>query len=114
MFKTKKYLNNRKVAEAVNRSLSGSDDSIDKRGQREILAQIEVWKAQEYDLYFKFYKLRSWGKRSAESRRQLIQRFRNSVDPLFYLSSFQTLSRKSPVSSQPPGIFPFPDNVFLK
>ena len=51
MFKTKKYLNNRKVAEAVNRSLS------------------------------------------------------NSVDPLFYLSSFQTLSRKPPVSSQPPGVF---------
>ena len=43
MFKTKKYLNNRKVAEAVNRILS------------------------------------------------------NSVDPLFYLSSFQTLSRNPPV-----------------
>ena len=55
-FKTKKYPNNRKVAEAVNRFLS------------------------------------------------------NSVDPLFYLSSFQTLSRKPPVPSQPPGDFSLSGN----
>jgi len=51
MFKTKKYLNNRKVAEAVSRILS------------------------------------------------------YSVDPLFYLSSFQTLSRKPRCLSQTPGFF---------
>ena len=55
MFKTKKYLNNRKVAEAVSRILS------------------------------------------------------NSVDPLFYLSSFQNPFAEIPGAwSQPPGIFPSP------
>jgi len=44
-------------------------------------------------MYFKFFNLQSWGKRSGSRRRRLIQRFRYSVDPLFYLSSFQTLSR---------------------
>ncbi len=54
MFKTKKYLNNRKVAEAVSRLLS------------------------------------------------------NSVDPLFYLSSFQTLSREPRCLVTATGVFPFP------
>ena len=52
MFKTRKYLNNRKVAEAVNRFLS------------------------------------------------------NSVDPLFYLSSFQTLSRRTRCLVTATGFFP--------
>jgi len=61
MFKTKKYLNCRKVAEAVNRILS------------------------------------------------------NSVDPLFYLSSFQNPFAETPgVWSQIPGIFPFPVRIFRK
>ena len=33
-------------------------------GCPEILAQIEVWKTQEYWMYFKFFKLNSWDKRS--------------------------------------------------
>ena len=44
-------------------------------------------------MYFLFFKLHSWGKRFGSSRRRFIQRFHISVDPLFYLSSFQTLSR---------------------
>ena len=64
MFKTKKYLNNRKVAEAVNRILSRKRSSV------------------------------------------VIQ---YSVDPLFYLSSFQNPFAEIPgVWSQPPGIFPLP------
>ena len=37
--------------------------------------QIEVWKSQEYFVYFKIFKPISWGKRPAERRCRLIQRF---------------------------------------
>ena len=37
--------------------------------------QIEVWKSQEYFVYFKIFKPISWGKRPAERRSQFIQRF---------------------------------------
>ena len=37
--------------------------------------QIEVWKSQESFTYFKIFKPISWGKRPAERRRRLIQRF---------------------------------------
>ena len=56
---------------------AGSDEKIGKSGQREILLQIKVWKTQEYFVYFKFFKLRLWGKRSAERRRRFFQRFPN-------------------------------------
>ena len=37
--------------------------------------QIEVWKSQEYFVYFKIFKPISWDKRPAERRSRLIQRF---------------------------------------
>ena len=39
------------------------------------MPQIKVWKTQEYFVYFKFFKLHSWGKRSVSCRRRFIQRF---------------------------------------
>ena len=36
------------------------------------MAQMKVWKTQEYFVYFAFFKLHSWDKRSAEGRRHLI------------------------------------------
>ena len=39
--------------------------------------QIEVWKSQEYFVYFKIFKPISWGERPAERRSRLIQRFLN-------------------------------------
>ena len=44
-------------------------------GQRGILFQIEIWKSQESFTYFKIFKPISWGKRPAERRSRLIQRF---------------------------------------
>ena len=34
---------------------AGSTDSISKSGWREIFWQVEVWKTQEYFVYFKFF-----------------------------------------------------------
>ena len=34
---------------------TGSTDSISKSGWREIFWQVEVWKTQEYFVYFKFF-----------------------------------------------------------
>jgi len=53
----------------------GSDDEIGKSDWLEILAQIKVWKTQEYCMYFKFFKLQSWVKGSAKHRRRFNQRF---------------------------------------
>ena len=39
------------------------------------MAQIKVWKAEEYFVYFQLFKLKSWGKRSR--RRQFVYRLRN-------------------------------------
>ncbi|MBQ3542649.1 MAG: hypothetical protein IJA45_05920, partial [Oscillospiraceae bacterium] len=41
---------------------------------REILTQIKVQKTKEYCMYFEFYELKSWGKRSANNRRRFNQR----------------------------------------
>jgi hypothetical protein len=35
---------------------------------------MKVWKTEEYWMYFPFFKLHSWGKRSAVRRRRFIQR----------------------------------------
>ena len=51
-----------------------TDDSFGKSGWREILAQVKVPKTQEYFVYFKFFKLHSWAKRSASRRRRMDQR----------------------------------------
>ena len=46
----------------------GSKEEICKSYQREVLAQIEGWKPQEYFVYFKVFNPMSWGKRSVDSR----------------------------------------------
>ena len=38
---------------------------------------MKVWKTEEYWMYFPFFKLHSWGKRSAVRRRRFIQRLLN-------------------------------------
>ena len=53
----------------------GSSEQIRKSGQREILLQGNVWKTQEYFVYFKFSKRQNCGKRSDERRRGFVQRF---------------------------------------
>ena len=52
-----------------------SGEQIGKRCGGEILAQIKVWKAEEYFVYFQLFKLKCWGKRSR--RRQFVYRLRN-------------------------------------
>ena len=44
----------------------GSKEEIRKSYQREVLAQIEGWKPQEYFVYFKVFNLMSWGQRSVD------------------------------------------------
>ena len=39
-----------------------------KEIRREILTQAKVWKMREYFVYFPFFILHDWGKRSAEAR----------------------------------------------
>ena len=56
-----------------------SSDSIRKSGQRGILFQIKVWKSQESFTYFKIFKPTSRGKRPAERRSRLIQRFQTKL-----------------------------------
>ena len=48
-------------------------EEIGKSRWREILAQINVWKPQEYFVYFKVYRRQRWGKRSANGRRRFLQ-----------------------------------------
>ncbi|MBQ3543244.1 MAG: hypothetical protein IJA45_09000 [Oscillospiraceae bacterium] len=38
------------------------------------MTQIKVQKTKEYFVYFEFYELKSWGKRSANNRRRFNQR----------------------------------------
>ncbi|MBQ7872010.1 MAG: hypothetical protein IJ357_07705 [Oscillospiraceae bacterium] len=64
----------RHPAAALIEIIQVNDDEIGKRWRREILAQKEVWKTQEYFVYFKFSELNSWVKRSAGSRRRFDQR----------------------------------------
>ena len=71
---------------------AGNDDKIGKSGQREILTQIEVWITQEYCMYFKFSKLKSWVKRSVVRRRRFHQRFLWR-----YMKHHQIAGRKSVV-----------------
>ena len=48
----------------------GNTAQFGKRLRREILFQDKVWKTQEYCMYFKFFKLQDWDKRSGEGRRR--------------------------------------------
>ena len=69
---------------------------------REILAQIEVWKAEEYFVYFPVFKLKSWVKRSASCRRRFIQRFPKFAYPDIQMAtcrpSFLNVEEKSAIS----------------
>ena len=67
-------------------SLKVTDDEIGKSRQREILAQMNVWKTQDCCMYFAFSKLHSWAKISAEGRRQFHQRLQNRRFPVRFLS----------------------------
>jgi len=60
---------------ALSTSGIGNDDKIGKSGQRKILAQMKVWKFQKYWIYFGFFKLHSWDKRSAVRQSRFYQRF---------------------------------------
>ena len=50
---------------------------------------MKVWKTAEYWMYFPFFKLHSWGKRSAVRRRRFIQRLRQGASsfPLCFAAS---------------------------
>ncbi len=60
----------------------GNSDEITRAVSEGFCFQIEVWKSQESFTYFKIFKPISWGKRTAERRCRLIQRFlRNAESP---------------------------------
>ena len=73
-YKRKSWSKIRYLPQTVMQGVQAADDMTGKRGWREILAQIKVWKTQEYFVYFGSYKRKSWGKRSAIRRRRSCQR----------------------------------------
>ncbi len=48
----------------------GSTAQFGKKSQAGFLPQFKVWKAKEYCMYFSFFKLKKWGKKTAETRRR--------------------------------------------
>ena len=50
----------------------GSKEEIRKSYQREVLAQIEGWKPQEYFVYFKVFNVQSCADRSAIRRKGIL------------------------------------------
>lgn len=54
---------------------SGTSDQIDKRWQREILFSGEVWKREEYCMYFPFFKLMSGDNRSVVQPQTIYSEF---------------------------------------
>ena len=50
-------------------SFLGSSDSIGKSWQRGILFPGKGWKMEEYCMYFPFFELKKWDKKTAEARR---------------------------------------------
>ena len=47
----------------------GSTAQFGKKPQPGFLAQFKVWKTKEYCMYFSFFKLKKWGKKTAAARR---------------------------------------------
>ena len=47
----------------------GNTAQFGKKPQPGFLAQFKVWKAKEYCMYFSFFKLKKWGKKTAAARR---------------------------------------------
>lgn len=54
---------------------SGTSDEIDKSWQREILFSGEVWKREEYCMYFPFFKLIPGGNRSVVQPQTIYSEF---------------------------------------
>ena len=46
----------------------GSTAQFGKKSQTGFLPQFKVWKTKEYCMYFSFFKLKKWGKKTAETR----------------------------------------------
>ena len=49
--------------------LYGNTAQFGKKPQPGFLAQFKVWKTKEYSMYFSFFKLKKWGKKTAAARR---------------------------------------------
>ena len=47
----------------------GNTAQFGKKPQPGFLAQFQVWKTKEYCMYFSFFKLKKWGKKTAAARR---------------------------------------------
>ena len=51
------------------RNFYGNTAQFGKKPQPGFLAQFKVWKTKEYCMYFSFFKLKKWGKKTAAARR---------------------------------------------
>ena len=51
-------------------AIQGSTAQFGKKSQTGFLPQFKVWKTKEYRMYFWFFKLKKWGKKTAETRRR--------------------------------------------
>ena len=58
-----------KKAERFLLQTEGNTAQFGKKPQPGFLAQFKVWKAKEYCMYFSFFKLKKWGKKTAAARR---------------------------------------------
>ena len=47
----------------------GSTAQFGKKPQPGFLPRFRVWKTKEYSVYFSFFKLKKWGKKTAAARR---------------------------------------------
>ena len=50
--------------------LYGSTAQFGKKSQTGFMPQFKVWKTKEYCMYFWFFKLKKWSKKTAETRRR--------------------------------------------
>ena len=51
-------------------AIQGSTAQFGKKSQTGFLPQFKVWKTKESCMYFWFFKLKKWGKKTAETRRR--------------------------------------------
>ena len=61
----------------------GSTAQFGKKSQTGFLPQFKAWKTKEYCMYFSFFKLKKWGKKTAETRRRNC-----AVLPEYFRSNF--------------------------
>ena len=69
MLRPDKNLSLPDLADLIRGSL-GSTAQFGKKSQTGFLPQFKVWKMKEYCMYFSFFKLKKWGKKTAETRRR--------------------------------------------